>query len=46
MIKDRLYQLDWFVPALVMVIGAVGVTMIFSSTGGVWTAGAHSRQRS
>ena len=40
MIKDRLYQLDWFVPALVMVIGAVGVTMIFSSTGGVWTAGA------
>jgi len=39
MIKDKLYQLDWFVPALVMVIGCVGVTMIFSSTGGEWTAG-------
>lgn len=40
MIKDKLYQLDWFVPALVMVLGAVGVTMIFSSTGGIWGDGA------
>ena len=40
MIKDKLYKLDWFVPALVMVLGVLGVAIIYSSVNGVWDDGA------
>ena len=40
MIKDKLYQINWLVPTLVMVLGLVGVVMVYASTDGVWNDGA------
>lgn len=36
----RLYEINWLLVALVYVIGAVGVAMIFAATDGVWNQGA------
>ena len=36
----RLYEINWLLFALVFLIGAVGVTMIFAATDGRWNAGA------
>lgn len=39
-IGAKLYELNWLLPALVMLIGAVGVAMIFAATDGIWNRGA------
>jgi len=36
----KLYEVNWLLPALVGLIGAVGVIMIFAATDGVWSRGA------
>lgn len=40
MIRDKLYQINWLVPTLVMVLGLIGVAMIYASTDGIWSDGA------
>jgi len=37
---SQLYELNWLLPALIVVIGAVGVAMIYAATDGIWTHGA------
>ena len=39
-IKAKLYELNWLLPALIMIVSAVGVVMIFAATDGVWVHGA------
>ena len=39
-LRAKLYELNWLLPVLIAVIGAVGVTMIFAATDGVWNHGA------
>lgn len=39
-LTGKLYELNWLLPALVMVVGAVGVLMILAATDGVWRYGA------
>jgi len=39
-LRAKLYELNWLLPVLIAVIGAVGVTMIFAATDGVWSHGA------
>jgi len=39
-IMGRLYEINWFLVALVYVIGGIGVVMIFAATDGVWSSGA------
>ena len=34
---SQLYELNWLLPALIVVIGAVGVAMIYAATDGIWT---------
>ena len=36
----KLYRIDWLLPTLVVIIGIVGVAMIFAATNGIWSAGA------
>jgi len=36
----KLFEIDWLLPMLIFVIGLIGVAMIYSSTKGVWGAGA------
>jgi rod shape determining protein RodA len=37
---SKLYEINWLLPALVMVVGTVGVMMILAATEGVWAHGA------
>ncbi len=37
---SKLYELNWLLPALIAVVGAVGVLMIYAATDGVWSRGA------
>ena len=39
-IKSRLYEINWLLPALIYVLGLIGVAMIFAATDGVWNHGA------
>ncbi|MEP1230294.1 MAG: rod shape-determining protein RodA [Litorimonas sp.] len=39
-LRSKLYELNWLLPALIAVVGAVGVMMIYAATDGVWTHGA------
>ena len=39
-LRAKLYELNWLLPVLIAVIGAVGVTMIFAATDGIWNQGA------
>jgi len=36
----KLYEINWLLPALVALLGLVGVAMIFAATEGVWSRGA------
>ena len=36
----KLYELNWFLPMVLLIVGLVGVAMIYSATGGVWNLGA------
>lgn len=36
----KLYELNWLLPALIMVLSAIGVVMIYAATDGVWVHGA------
>ncbi len=38
--KGKLFELNWLLPALVMLTGIVGVIMIYAATDGVWSHGA------
>jgi len=38
--RSKLYELNWLLPALIAVVGAVGVMMIYAATDGVWSKGA------
>lgn len=38
--RDKLYELNWLLPALIAVVGSVGVMMIYAATDGVWSRGA------
>ena len=37
---SKLYELNWVLPALIIVIGVVGVFMIYAATDGIWSDGA------
>ena len=39
-VKTKLYEINWLLPALIYVLGLVGVAMIFAATDGVWDHGA------
>ncbi len=39
-LRAKLYELNWLLPVLIAVTGAIGVVMIFAATDGVWTHGA------
>jgi len=39
-IKGKLFEINWLLPTLVVVVGLVGVVMIFAATDGVWRYGA------
>lgn len=39
-LMGRLYEVNWFLCMLVLLLGAVGVVMIFAATDGVWGQGA------
>lgn len=39
-IKSKMFEINWLLPTLVLVVGLVGVTMIFAATDGVWRYGA------
>lgn len=39
-LREKLYGLNWLLPALIAVVGAIGVMMIFAATDGVWSHGA------
>lgn len=38
--KGKFYEINWLLPALIFVIGLVGVAMIYAATDGVWSSGA------
>lgn len=38
--RSKLYELNWLLPALIAVVGSVGVMMIYAATDGVWSRGA------
>ncbi len=38
--RDKLYEVNWLLPVLVAIIGAIGVGMIFAATDGIWGRGA------
>ena len=39
-IQSRLYEINWLLPALIYILGIIGVAMIFAATDGVWDNGA------
>ena len=39
-ITAKLYEVNWLLVALVVLVGLVGVVMIFAATDGVWSSGA------
>lgn len=39
-LMGRLYEVNWLLVALIILVGAVGVVMIFAATDGNWHAGA------
>jgi rod shape determining protein RodA len=39
-ITTKLFEINWLLPTLVAVVGAVGVIMIYAATDGVWRYGA------
>ena len=39
-LRGKLTEINWFLPALVFLIGLIGVAMIYSATGGEWSLGA------
>jgi rod shape determining protein RodA len=39
-LRAKLYEVNWLLPVLVGLIGAVGVAMIFAATDGIWGRGA------
>ncbi len=39
-LRAKLYEVNWLLPALVAVIGSIGVAMIFAATDGIWGRGA------
>jgi len=39
-LTTKLFEINWFLPTLVGVLGLVGVTMIFAATDGAWRLGA------
>ena len=39
-LQEKLFELNWLLPVLIFVVGLIGVTMIYSATGGVWDLGA------
>lgn len=38
--QKKLFDINWLLPVLILMIGGVGVAMIFAATNGVWTDGA------
>ena len=36
----KLYDINWLLVALVMLVGFIGVAMIYAATDGVWSRGA------
>jgi len=38
--SSKLFEVNWFLVALIIVVGLVGVVMIFAATDGVWSRGA------
>ncbi len=38
--QSKLFEVNWILPALIYVIGAIGVAMIYAATDGVWDHGA------
>ena len=39
-VRGKLFEINWFLPALIMIIGGIGVAAIFAATDGVWVHGA------
>ena len=39
-IRGKLYELNWLLLVLILLVGCVGVAMIYSATGGQWGLGA------
>lgn len=39
-LRGKLFEINWILPALVYLIGAIGVAMIFAATDGNWNNGA------
>ena len=39
-VGNKLYQINWLLPVLAIVLGLVGVLAIFSATNGIWSHGA------
>jgi len=37
---SKLFEINWLLVALIILVGLLGVTMIFAATDGVWTSGA------
>lgn len=40
-LRQKLYDVNWFLPALIMIIGGIGVAAIYAATDGVWQHGAY-----
>ncbi|NNE58363.1 MAG: rod shape-determining protein RodA [Hellea sp.] len=38
--RTKIYEINWLLPALILVLGLIGVAMIYAATDGVWTDGA------
>lgn len=38
--QGKLFEINWLLPVLIYLIGAIGVAMIFAATDGVWDQGA------
>ncbi|MBC6403017.1 MAG: rod shape-determining protein RodA [Hyphomonadaceae bacterium] len=39
-LMGKLHEVNWLLPVLVIVLGSIGVAMIFAATDGVWSQGA------
>ncbi len=39
-LTGRLFEINWLMLALIYLLGAIGVAMIYAATGGEWSAGA------
>ncbi len=40
LVWQKIYEINWLLPALIYVLGIVGVAMIYAATDGVWEHGA------